>query len=240
MPTPIERGRRFDDKQVSRILERAALLQHSEPPGAAEGEPAGMTLGELEQVAAEAGIDPQHIRAAAAAIENDVLVTGWLAVLGAPTRVALERTVDRTVASTEYESLANTIREALANPGYVSTLGKGLEWHSAHPQRAVWVTVTPRAGGAGGTTIRIEERFGNLAGGLFGGIVGGVGGGGGGAAIGVIGGALGSIALGLGAAGLALVGSYLLGRSIFRAVVRRHTQQLQRLLDSLTEQIAGG
>ncbi|HYL54950.1 MAG TPA: hypothetical protein VEU73_05175 [Gemmatimonadales bacterium] len=84
--------------------------------------------------------------------------------------------------------------------------------------------------------IRIEERFGNLLGGLMGGIVGGLGGGGGGAAIGVIGGAFHQIGLGLAAAGVAIVGSFVLARTIFRGVVHRRARELSRLLDALVEQ----
>jgi hypothetical protein len=233
MSDPIARARRFDEREIARILERAAELQHRQPlePTAATG----LTLTELEQVAAEAGIDARHVRAAAAALDQEAPVAG--ALLGAPVRIELERTVDREVRPDAYGALANVIRETLASPGYASTLGKSFEWASANPQRVLRVTITPRAGL---TTLRIEERFGNLVGGLFGGIVGGLGGGGGGAAIGVIGGAFGNIGLGLAAAGLALVGSFLLARTIFRSVARRRMGQLHRLLDALTEQLAPG
>lgn len=235
MSVPIRPGgRRFDDEEVSRILERAAELQHHSP--LAPRETSGMTLAELEQVALEAGIDPQHVRDAAAALEREVPATlsGGRALLGAPIRLELERAVDGEIAPAAYEALAETIRQTISTPGYVSTLGKSFEWNSANPQRALRVTITPRAGR---TVIRIEERFGNLVGGLFGGIVGGVGGGGGGTALGVIGGAFHSIGLALATAGAALVGSFLLARTIFRAVVRQRARQLGQLLDALVEQV---
>jgi len=148
-------------------------------------------------------------------------------------RLELERVVDGELPPGAYEALAETIRNTISSPGHVSTLGKSFEWNSANPQRSLRVTVTPRAGR---TVIRIEERFRNLVGGLFGGIVGGVGGGGGGAALGVIGGAFHNIGLALATAGAALVGSFLLARTIFRAVVRQRAGQLGRVLDALVEQ----
>ncbi len=231
MSDPLARARRFDEREIARILERAAELQQRAPLEPTDA--AGLTLTELEQVATEAGIDPRHVRAAAAALDTDAPVAG--ALLGAPLRAELERTVDHEVQPAEYETLANVIGGTLAGPGYASTLGKSFEWNSANPQRTLRVTITPRAGH---TTIRIEERFGNLVGGLFGGIVGGVGGGGGGAAIGVIGGALGDIGLGLAVAALAAVGSFVLARTIFRSVARHRVRQLHRLLDALSEQLA--
>ena len=234
-------GRRFDDEEVSRILERAAELQHRAP--LAPPEMSGMTLAQLEQVAAEAGIDPQHVRDAAAALVRDVPTPAELGgrVFGAPLRLELERTVDGETAPGAYEVLAETIRNTISTPGHVSTLGKSFEWHSANPQRALRITITPRpkgggGGGGGGTVIRIEERFGNLAGGLFGGIVGGVGGGGGGTALGVIGGAFHNLGMALAAAGVAVIGSVLLARTIFRGVVRQRSRELHRLLDALAEE----
>jgi hypothetical protein len=234
MSGPIAHGRRYDEKEVARILERATELQHRTPIDPTET--TGMTLAELEQVAREAGIDPQHVRDAAAALDRDVPAAGGLALLGAPLRAELERTVDGEVASSAYEALGSVIRETLATQGFAANVGAGLEWQSGNPQRPVRVTVTPRAGR---TVIRIEERFGGLAGGLFGGIVGGAGGGGGGAVIGVIGGAFGALGPALAVASLIVLGSFLLARAIFRAVVRRRLRQLHRLLDALTAHLAG-
>jgi hypothetical protein len=233
MSNPIKPGRRFDDQEVSRILERAAELQHREPLAPLES--SGMTLAELEQVASEAGIDPQHVRNAAAALERDAPTPGLsgTGLLGAPLRLEFERTVDGEITPGAYEELAETIHSTLSAPGHVSTLGKSFEWHSANPQRGLRVTIIPRAGR---TVIRIEERFGNLLGALMGGIVGGVGGGGGGAAIGVIGGVFHQIGLGLAAAGVLIVGSIVLARTIFRGVVHRRARELGRLLEALVEQ----
>ena len=233
MSNPIKPGRRFDDQEVSRILERAAELQHREPLAPLES--SGMTLAELEQVASEAGIDPQHVRNAAAALERDAPPPGLsgTGLLGAPLHLELERTVDGEITPGVYEELAETIRNTLSAPGHVSTLGKSFEWHSANPQRGLRVTITPRGGR---TVIRIEERFGNLLGALVGGMVGGVGCGGGGAAIGVIGGVFHQIGLGLAAAGVLIASSIVLARTIFRGVVHRRARELGRLLDALVEQ----
>jgi hypothetical protein len=54
----------FGDAEVERILRRAAELD------AADKARRGLTLPELEQIAAEAGIDPRHLAAAATPIGN--------------------------------------------------------------------------------------------------------------------------------------------------------------------------
>jgi hypothetical protein len=55
----------------------------------------------------------------------------------------------------------------------------------------------------------------------------------------VIGGAFGALGPALAVASLIVLGSFLLARAIFRAVVRRRLRQLHRLLDALTAHLAG-
>src|SRR6266566_2316594 len=65
MPDPQGGARRFSEKEVGLILQRAAELQQHDPRGPAEG---GLSLADIEQIAAEAGIDPRHVQAAVATL----------------------------------------------------------------------------------------------------------------------------------------------------------------------------
>jgi hypothetical protein len=58
-----EHRRRYGDKEVGLILKRAAEIQSQGPESAAGG---GLGLRELEEIATEAGIDPNSLRQAAA------------------------------------------------------------------------------------------------------------------------------------------------------------------------------
>ena len=66
MTNPTDLPRLYGEKEIGQILERAAELQHDEPPAPSAG---SMTLQELEAIAAEAGIDPAYLRRAALEVD---------------------------------------------------------------------------------------------------------------------------------------------------------------------------
>ena len=174
-------------------------------------------------------------------------------ILGAPTRVHVERVVDGIVPAEEFDFLLDEIRTGLGRVGYAATAGSSLYWTARKPKEPMrgfdlgnlWETMQSEDAPdilvrivtrQGQTRIRLEQRLGDAAGGIFGGVWGG--GGGGGAAV-VLG-----VGLPLGAPGLggipgavALVGGmYALSRGIYRAVVAHRTRLLEELADRLAEQ----
>ena len=171
-------SRRFNEKEVALIIKRASELQQMESTAESS---TGMSLAELEQVAREAGLDPELVRRAA--VDLDTRVTDQK-----PNRCP--RRADRVCASsarstarcppTSTSRWCSRCSACWAGWASASTLGRTLQFsmtgvrrrHAS--ERAVQVTVTPRNGR---TTIRIEEPLGPLAGGLFGGVMGGMGGG---------------------------------------------------------------
>ncbi|MGD8278589.1 MAG: hypothetical protein PVH00_11210 [Gemmatimonadota bacterium] len=225
--------RRYNEKEVSRLLKRAAELQRSER---SVPSPAGLTLGELEDIAAEAGLDVSSLRRAAAELESagSTGASGLGRKLaGAPTRILLEHTLPFEAPEKAFDELAPIIQVGTDAPGQLSQVGRTLSWNSqsqANPG-ALTILVSVRKGE---TVIRIEERFGNLAGGLFGGVVGGAGGG-----LGI--GAGGAIATTLGGGAFfaiipAVVGGIYLGvRSIFKSVVNRRKRTLEQLMERILE-----
>jgi hypothetical protein len=225
--------RRYNEKEVSRLLKRAAELQRSER---SVPSPTGLTLGELEDIAAEAGLDIASLRRAASELES-AGASGpsslGLRIAGAPTRLLLERTLPFEATDVAFEELVHIIQVGTDAPGQLSQVGRTLSWSSqsqANPG-ALTILVSVRKGE---TLVRIEERFGNLAGGLFGGVLGGAGGG-----LGI--GAGGAVAAALGGGAFfaiipVVVGGVFLGvRSIFRTVVNRRKHTLDTLMDRIVE-----
>jgi len=226
-------GRRFGDKDVALILKRAAELQHRDPLAVREG--AGFTLGELESVAQEAGIDPRYVRRAVDELEARGRPGATSTLLGAPVTLDCTRIVPGEVPAAAFDALAAEIQGGLNEIGAASTLGRALTWHSTNVQRQLQVSVTPRRGE---TEIAAREKLGNLAGGLFGGIMGGVGGGGMGVVLGVGMGALGAPPIvALGAAVAVVGGAYALARGIYVAEARRRAEGLRRLVNRLAERV---
>lgn len=232
---PDESRRRYGDREIGLILKRAAELQKEEPASAAAG--GGLTLTDLEEIAAEAGIDPRHLRRAADEIEASgglLASEGVARILGAPPTIKLERTLAGELPSSEFEALVPEIQAAADAHGQANLLGHTLTWRSSTPQneRSLQVTVSARDGK---TRITIEERLHGLAGGLYGGILGGVGGGVGlGVGFGVGLGALGSALFATIFPAVVIGGSYVLARTVYTSTARRRHQKLRDLMERIS------
>ena len=231
-------SRRFNDEEVALIIKRAAELQQTER---LEQEPGNaMTLAEVEQIAKEAGIEPQLIRRAALGLDRPAESNRPSPWLGAPTNLVFERVVDGEISPDDYEALVNELRRTFGDNGMPSVLGRTLAW-----------TTTPRGGRrrsrgrqidasvitrGGVTTIRVEEDMGNVAAGLFAGLVAGGGGGTTGITVGIGMAVFQSAAI----AGLLWVavagGFYALARTIFSSVTSKREKQLRELVGRLEDQ----
>src|SRR5512141_135024 len=235
LPTPPGAARRYSDREVQQLLQRAVEMAPSTPGAPAA---AGLTLQELEDIAREAGIDTANLRRAAA--ELDTRGTGGGAgrlLAGAPLRAAEERTLPFEVAPESFERLIPILQGA-DDAGQATVVGRTLSWQNGERSsnsRRVQLTVFVRGGQ---TTIRAEESFGALAGGVFGGFLGGFGG----AGIGLGLALLSTMAVpGVVAAAIPLgvVGAtYAACRFGFGRVVRGRGQALGRLVQEVAEELA--
>jgi len=180
------------DEEVRRVLARAAELQLEQPTS-----PGALTLGQVEQIAAEVGIPPEHVRAALREREGaahvvpvvrgpaDVVRAGRAPAVAATPgiefaekRARVVRVVPREVTSAELESLVAEIQTTLGLVGHTSIVGRSLTWSPAAQGSGGRQIVVTASGVRGRTEIRVEERI-DLTGELFlappaGGAVGGL------------------------------------------------------------------
>ncbi len=155
--TPIK----LSDGEVRAVVRRAAQLQVEHPT-----ENGALTIGAVEQIAAEVGIPPEHVREAVRELGLRTPAPAPAVRAGTPavfdskrSRLLVDREVEGEVADATYELLVEEIQSTLGTAGHVSTLGKTLTWSPATPGsegRRVVVTIT-RAEGR--TLIHIEERL---------------------------------------------------------------------------------
>ena len=232
-PTP---ARLYGDKEMSRLLKRATELQQEE---GTQGLPSsGLSLRELEEVAAEAGIDPRYLRRAAAELESGGReAEGWEKLAGERLTLVHETVVPGELPPEGFEGILGVIQSTTAEHGRPSLMGRTLVWQgeNASKSRTMMVTVSVRKGE---THIRAEERLHQLATGLF---LGSTLGGGSGLGIGlglpvaieVLGSAALAVAFPLAAVGLA----YTTARLIYRGIVKRRTAALARVVDGLVRAV---
>jgi tRNA A-37 threonylcarbamoyl transferase component Bud32 len=225
---------RFSETRARAIVARAADLEASAPTGA------GLSLGGIQQLAAEVGIPPEHVEAAARdLVPAPAPRRHWF--LGAPSRIVVERLMDRPVEEDDFATLVDEVRMTVGNVGQASQLGRSLAWRSVNPPghmgRDVSLTVTPVGDR---TRLRLEEGLGQTAGGLFGGIMGGAGGPGLAASI-VVGAKVAASALvGVSMAVAIVASAYGVARALYRGSHRRRREELEALADRLTSFLAVG
>jgi serine/threonine protein kinase len=172
--------RKYVSDDVRAIVSRAAELEASNPTMSG-----ALTIGGMEQVARDAGIDPKFVRAAAADLsprahtkESALTQPKSNILLGGPTRLLFERVVDGEISETDYPALVEEIRRVIGEVGQVSQLGRSFSWtmnRGSGGIRQIEIGVTVRNGR---TRIMAQETLGQLIGAIFGGVGGGVGGGG--------------------------------------------------------------
>ncbi len=190
-----ERTRSFSDAQVRELLDRAAEIQVQEPE-----DRGALTMGAIEQVAAQVGIPPEHVRKAAEELTSADPPTSLSR--RRPTRVpaiggewhrrksgrwhqlVTDHVLEGEVPESAFGTLVEQIQTSLGVVGHASVVGGSLTWSpAAHSEatRAVVISVTPRRGQ---TAIHIEETLeirgfkraifpvGGLTGGAFGALIG--------------------------------------------------------------------
>jgi serine/threonine protein kinase len=155
-----DRSPRLGEAEAREVMRRAAELDADQPSGET-----ALSIGAIEQVAAEVGIPPERVREAVEELNrqsDSATVDGATQVpkfFGVPTTLVVERTIPGVVPATEYPLLVKEIHARLGMVGHTSTLGNSLTWSPAEPGgagRSTQVTVTS-AGGH--TSIRIRERL---------------------------------------------------------------------------------
>lgn len=226
-------ARIYGDEEIGRILKRATELQHREP----KASPTGVTLAELEEIAAEAGIDPTYLRRAAMEVESGHShATLWSRVLGSDVALVRETTLPGEIGEGGFEWIVAAIQAASREHGQPSLLGRTLTWRAetASKTRTMQVMVTSRDGK---THVRAEENLTQMAGVTFGSVMGG---GGVGLGIGfglpigleILGSALFAIAAPVGIVGL----GYIASRAIYRTVVENRRLALNRLFERVVSE----
>lgn len=227
---PMNLSRLYGEKEISLILKRATELQHDEPPMPSAD---SMTLQELQDVAAEAGIDPAYLRRAALEVDAGTAEgSTWAKFAGEELVLVREITVPGELREDGFERIVAVIERGTSEHGQTSQLGRTLTWRyeRALKHRTVQITVASRDGQ---TSVRLEENLKDLAGELFG--ASGVGGGMVGFAIGAnVGiGLVGALSSAVGLLGL----SYLGARQIYRAIVKRRRRVMGRLFESVLTEV---
>ena len=139
-PTASVGERRFTEEELALILNRAAERQEGVQASAPR-----YTLADIQEIAAGAGIAPDHVASVAAAIHDERTTRGG-AVLGAPHRFRFDETIDGEVADEVIGELFDLVRRTLGLQGEVTDALGTVEWKAQDNFGSNYVTVARRGG----------------------------------------------------------------------------------------------
>jgi len=221
---PQKDDRRYTDQEFALILRKASELAKDRPGPA--GRSGGLTLSQMQDIAGEAGIDPELV-ARAASLFSTQGTSLAAKIFGGPGSYRVVESVPGEIPKEELGRIVETIREVLNSQGQAEEVLGGLEWKTTTEVTKVSVHVSPRddqtrlevgvdRGGAG----FLSYFFSILPAAILAGVLGG------GLAPDTIPGVLAVFASGLGLAGG-------MGRAIFSRGTRKWNEKLPRLMSAL-------
>jgi len=219
--------RRFTDKEVALILRRASDLE-TRTSSTAMASGRGLTLSDLREIAAEAGIDPELVSRAVTEMEGPRGIrTGSL--LAGPGTVQREvRAVPEELSREELADLVRVVDEEVRDQGTVQEALGHVRWTSQGRILSTQVSLEP---GEGETLMRVEERYNDAIRGILHGLPAGYG------FIFGLAGALEGLHLTLGPGALFVAASaaagWGVGTAIWRGLSKGSRARVQRLTENL-------
>jgi len=122
--------RRFTDAEVDEILAGAAEAESKRAAGAEAG--TGMTLAEIQRIAAEAGLNPSSIVTAAAALARRGTVGGDPRLLGVRAGVNVSVPLAREVSDAEWQRIVSVLRDTFHAAGRQEFGPHRREWRNGN------------------------------------------------------------------------------------------------------------
>lgn len=225
----METEHRFSEQEVSLVLQRAAEIE------ARSGVPAearGLTLRDLESVAAEVGIRPESLARAVAELQASNVAKGTSLAGPSPSQKAI-RAVASETSREELSELVRRVEDAVGKPGTVTEALDTVRWTSADRLLTTQVSIAASSD----TTITVHERYEDRMRPMMHGIPSAWG-----AMIGMgVGGSIGLAALPVVALiGVGAVAGFGAGRAVWTLLANRSRRRVDQLANDLSEQAARG
>ena len=165
---------RFSEDEVQKILAKAAKSQQREESTLEEAT-SGLSLTRLQQVAADVGIAPVHIEAAA----REILVRRQSApagtIVGLPRELGTLRVAPGVVSDAQWEKIVAELRQIFGKSGIPSQFGALREWVSTNDRSEsmpVCLRLTPDEAGTRITLRQSVTAMSSLIWGVGGGLAG--------------------------------------------------------------------
>lgn len=158
-------SRRYNEKEIGALIQRATALHEEATDDAQHNR--SLSIEEVEHIAAEIGVPPEHVRAAALEMEDHLYAEPSFSLFGAPFVINQTRVVGETMTKEDWEHILLELRRFTGRTGKVSEVGRAREWTHAVGESdeginftRTQVTMRPEDGQ---TSIQIRKRYGGMA-----------------------------------------------------------------------------
>lgn len=225
--SPTNDERRYSDEEFALILRTASEVQAGPDPAPPRQ---GLTLSEIQEIAAEVGIDPDRVSKAAALLPS-ATGEGLSRLVGGHPRHRLEHTVKGGVPTAALGRVIDLARREMDTQGETREVLGGLEWKGGTSTTSVTVSVTPREGE---TVLQASTDRSETMAGIFAGVTLPVGG--------IIGVTLGKLVFGESDAGIAaalisgMTPALIFARAIWKRSTRHWRERLFHLMDAMARE----
>ncbi len=155
--------RSYNEKEIGGLIQRATEL-HERTTGAPER---SLSLEEIQHIAAELGLPPEHVQTAALELEDRLNSDKTFSLWGGPFVIDQARVVGGTMTEEQWEHIVLELRRFTGRTGQVSEVGRAREWKHALGESddgisftRTQVTMRP---GEGQTSVQIRKHYGAVA-----------------------------------------------------------------------------
>ena len=161
MAGPDHPPQRFSEEEVQLLLRKAIERQEADRAQHAHLHD-GLTLDEIQHIAAEAGIEPRYVAAALADLKHPATPSAEIPFYGGPVTFSMTRTLPGKLTVEKIATLTAAIREAFEKDrGHLEVLGNRFEWTTSR-QSGDGVYVRAQSEGEQ-TTMRLGYNLSNQA-----------------------------------------------------------------------------
>jgi hypothetical protein len=167
---PSSNERRYSEEEFAVILRNASAVSDvPEGPRALRTHPArrsGLTLSEIQEIAAEVGIEPSRVSRAAALLPEEE-PSALMKLIGGGPRYRMEATVPGLVPAKGQGQVIDVVRRVAGIPGETREVLGGLEWTGSTGTTGYGASVTPQGDG---TKVQVWTNHTEIMAGIYGGV----------------------------------------------------------------------
>jgi hypothetical protein len=223
--------RRYTEEEFTEILRAAS--EFSEGPKSTRSPLArqsGLTLSEIQDIAAEVGIEPSRVTRAAALLPEEE-PSALLKLVGGSPRYRMESTVPGSIPALELGRVMEIARQAAGTPGETREVLGGLEWTGSTGTTGYGVSVKPVGGR---TQLQVWTDHSEMMAGIYGGV--GMG------TLGVVALTLAKLVFGESDAGIVasllsgIPPAFLFARTVWTRSAAKYRERLHGLLEAMREE----